>query len=407
MRIVKSIGRREGTCQEDLDAVRQMIREVRAEGDAAVLRYTQKFDGKQARYEVSPEERRRSISDTDPKLVGEMRKAARNIRRFSWLQKRSIIPFKAELDGNIVGQKLIPIEKAGCYVPGGRYPLVSTALMTIIPAKTAGVDEVIVCSPRISKEVIAACEIAGADRIFSIGGAQAVAALAFGTETVPKVDKIVGPGNRFVALAKKEVYGTTGIDFVAGPSEILIIADDQADPRFVAADLLAQAEHDTDARLYLVVFSRMMAHKVCREIDRQLTDLPTRAVAEASLGSGEIYVAKDADEAISISDQIAPEHLEIMTMRPGYIASRARNFGSLFIGSLSAESFGDYCTGPHHTLPTAGASRYTGGLSVLDFLKVVTYQELSARGARALSRTAQALAKAEGLEGHRRAAGMR
>ncbi len=407
MRIVKSIGRREGTCQEDLDAVRQMIREVRAEGDAAVLRYTQKFDGKQARYEVSPEERRRSISDTDPKLVGEMRKAARNIRRFSWLQNRSIIPFKAELDGNIVGQKLIPIEKAGCYVPGGRYPLVSTALMTIIPAKTAGVDEVIVCSPRISKEVIAACEIAGADRIFSIGGAQAVAALAFGTETVPKVDKIVGPGNRFVALAKKEVYGTTGIDFVAGPSEILIIADDQADPRFVAADLLAQAEHDTDARLYLVVFSRMMAHKVCREIDRQLTDLPTRAVAEASLGSGEIYVAKDADEAISISDQIAPEHLEIMTMRPGYIASRARNFGSLFIGSLSAESFGDYCTGPNHTLPTAGASRYTGGLSVLDFLKVVTYQELSARGARALSRTAQALAKAEGLEGHRRAAGMR
>jgi len=407
MRIVKSIGRREGTCQEDLDAVRQMIREVRAEGDAAVLRYTQKFDGKQARYEVSPEERRRTISDTDPKLVGEMRNAARNIRRFSWLQNRSIIPFKAELDGNIVGQKLIPIEKAGCYVPGGRYPLVSTALMTIIPAKTAGVDEVIVCSPRISKEVIAACEIAGADRIFSIGGAQAVAALAFGTETVPKVDKIVGPGNRFVALAKKEVYGTTGIDFVAGPSEILIIADDQADPRFVAADLLAQAEHDTDARLYLVVFSRMMAHKVCREIDRQLTDLPTRAVAEASLGSGEIYVAKDADEAISISDQIAPEHLEIMTMRPGYIASRARNFGSLFIGSLSAESFGDYCTGPNHTLPTAGASRYTGGLSVLDFLKVVTYQELSARGARALSRTAQALAKAEGLEGHRRAAGMR
>jgi histidinol dehydrogenase len=305
-----------------------------------------------------------------------------------------------------LGHKIVPIESVGCYVPGGQYPLPSSALMSVIPAKVAGVKNILVFSPKIQPVTIVAANIAGADRIFKIGGVQAIAAMAFGTNQIPRVDKIVGPGNKYVAAAKKEVFGIVGIDMIAGPSEVLIIADDSANPSFIVADLLAQAEHDVDARANLIVTSKSLVDKVQKEISIQLEKLKTRDIAEKSIQKSSLILVESLDEAVELSNIIAPEHLELQIKNPNNIIPKLINYGSLFIGEYSAEVFGDYCSGPNHTLPTGGAARYTGGLSVKDFVKTLTYQRALKKSDNLID-ISSTLAKAEGLDAHRNAADIR
>lgn len=392
----------------EMEVVKEILAEVKTRGDDAVRYYTEKFDGVRLEsFEVSKREIKEAYKKIDTATLAALKKAASNIASFAKRQYSQFKEFETKRDGIVVGQKIVPIERVGCYVPGGRYPLPSSALMSIIPAKVAGVEEIIVCSPKIQPATIVAADIAGADRIFNIGGVQAIGAMAYGTKSVPRVDKIVGPGNKYVATAKKEVYGIVGIDFIAGPSEVIVIADESADPRFVAADLLAQAEHDPNARADLITMSRKFAEEVNEEVEAQLTRLSTGDVAAASLNKSSIVIVKNLDEAISIANRRAPEHLELQARNSKGFVRNLRNYGSLFIGPYSAEVFGDYCTGTNHTLPTNGAARYTGGLSVKDFLKILTYQEIDKKGADKLAGIASKLAEVEGLEGHRKAAEMR
>ncbi|MEK6957372.1 MAG: histidinol dehydrogenase [archaeon] len=390
---------------KEIDTVREIIRDVRKNGDSAVRKYTKKFDAVVPKsFEISKKEIRAAYKQVDEKTIAALRKAAKNIKYFTKEQFKGMKNFTVNRNGVILGQKIVPIEKIGCYAPGGRYPLPSTALMCVIPAKVARVKEIIVCSPKIKPATIVAADIAGAGRIFSVGGAQAIAAMAYGTKTIPKVDKIVGPGNRFVTAAKKEVYGAVGIDFLAGPSEILIIADGSGNAKMIAADLLAQAEHDTNAKPYLVTTSRELAEKVNNEISVQLDSLGTKETAELALLNGAIIIAPSLNEAIQVSNKKAPEHLELQVKNPKRLISKLTNYGSLFIGEYSAEVFGDYCSGTNHTLPTNGAARYTGGLSVKDFVKILTYQRITKNGAKKLIPIASQLAKVEGLEGHKKSA---
>jgi len=279
--------------------------------------------------------------------------------------------------------------------------------MTVIPAKVAGVEEVIICSPNITNETIVAADIAGADRIFRIGGIQAIAALAYGTDSIPAVDKIVGPGNKYVTAAKKEVFGRVGIDFIAGPSEVLVVADYSADVSIIAADLLAQAEHDTEAGVYAICTDEALGQRLQIAIDQQLQSLPTKEIASASANRGYIIVEDDLDKVATLINKFAPEHLEIQLLDPEALTAKISNYGSLFIGQLSAEVFGDYCSGPNHTLPTNRSARYTGGLSVKDFIKLQTYHKLSLEGVKQLIPIASKLANTEGLIGHQRAANIR
>ncbi len=390
---------------KEIETARKIIADIRKNGDFAVRKYTKKFDGADLKsFEITGKEIKQSYRQVDRKTIIALRKAARNIRYFAKAQFKEMKNFAINKNGVVLGQKIVPVEKAGCYVPGGRYPLPSTALMCVIPAKVAGVKEIIVCSPKIKPATIVAADIAGVDRIFNVGGVQAIAAMAYGTKTIPKVDKIVGPGNRFVTAAKKEVYGAVGIDFLAGPSEILIIADGSGNAKMIAADLLAQAEHDTNAKPDLITNSLELAEKVNYELKKQLKELGTKETAAAALKNGRIILAKDLDEAVKISNIKAPEHLELQVKSPGKLASRLINYGSLFIGKYSAEVFGDYCSGTNHTLPTNGAARYTGGLSVKDFVKILTYQRITKNGAKKLIPIASQLAKVEGLEGHKKSA---
>ena len=283
----------------------------------------------------------------------------------------------------------------------------STALMCIIPAKVAGVREVIVCSPKIKPETIVAADIAGADRIFKIGGAQAVAAMAYGTKTIPKVDKIVGPGNVYVTEAKKQVYGDCGIDFLAGPSEVMIIADKDANPAFIAADLLAQLEHDANSRAFLVSDSEATIKNAEKEIKKQFALLNTKSIIKDSLKNFKIIKIKKIEDSIKIANETAPEHLELQIKNPEKIIGKLRNYGSLFIGPYSAEAFGDYCSGTNHVLPTRGGARFTSGLSVRDFVKLQTYQKIDEKGAKKLSSAALQLSKAEGLDGHNKSISIR
>jgi len=394
---------------EDIDSVKNILRDVKERGDIAIREYTKEFDKIDVQeFRLTEKDIKEAYDQVDSKTLEALRFAADNIREFAKSQLKGTENFEINNKGVIIGQRIVPLDSVGCYVPGGRYPLPSTALMTVIPAKVAGVKNIVVCSPKISSVTIVAADIAGADSIYRIGGVQAIGAMAYGTETVPRVNKIVGPGNKYVAAAKKEVYGLVGIDFIAGPSEVLIIADEFANPNLIAADMLAQAEHDPSSRAELITFKIDFAKRVELSLKEQLSKLKTREVAGQSIeDNGAIIIARTPEEAIEIANKRAPEHLELQLKDVEGIIPKLRNYGSLFIGEYSAEVFGDYCSGPNHTLPTNGCARYTGGLSVKDFLKVLTFQKVTKEASTILIPVASKLAEVEGLYAHKNAADIR
>ena len=389
------------------DIVAGIISDVRENGDKALLEYNRKFDhNESADLEVSAEEIQAAYDSTDPELIKVMEEAAENIRDFHSRQKRNSFII-AEKDGVVLGQKVMPIQRAGVYVPGGTAAYPSTVLMDCIPAKIAGCEDIIITTPatggEINPVILAAAKIAGVTRIFRVGGAQAVAALAYGTETIPKVDKIVGPGNAFVAEAKKQVFGEVAIDMVAGPSEILVIADGTCDPVVVAADMLSQAEHDKFATAVLVTDSSVLAHSVAEELEDQLSMLPREEIARASIeNNGKIIIADDLLDVIEVANEIAPEHLELCVDEPFSYLDKIKNAGSIFLGKNCPEALGDYFAGPNHTLPTSGTARFYSALSVDDFTKRSQYSYYTAD---ALDRVADKIARfaeQEGLQGHAR-----
>jgi histidinol dehydrogenase len=402
----------------DDPAVRAIVADVRAQGDVAVRRYTLRFDGVDAAIALQPQAALEQAWNMCPESVRlALQEAAGRIRRMAMLQKESLRPFACEIAPGVTAeQRLDPLERVGVYVPGGRHALVSSLLMGAIPAQVAGVGAIAVCTPprpdgSVHQAVLAAARLLGIDELYAVGGAQAIAALAWGTATIPAVVKIVGPGNRYVTLAKRDVYGRVGIDFLAGPSEVLILADQSADARLLAADLLAQAEHDPLAEAVLLTDSADLAARVSARAQAQLASLPTAATARAALaGQGLIVVVREWDEAVAIANRKAPEHVELhvaTTRMECELSGRLRNFGSLFCGRQAAEVFGDYNSGLNHVLPTAGAARYCGGLGVRDFLKVQTVLRMQHGAAAALAPGAARLARVEGLEAHARAAEMR
>ena len=391
-----------------MKTVKYVIEEVRRNGDKAVRKYTAIFDKVELKdFKVSKREIREAYREAGRETVETIRKAATNIRRFAKTQLKNFQDFEYTENGVTVGQKIIPLERIGVYVPGGRYPLPSTALMCIIPAKVAGVREIIVCSPKIKPVTIVAVDLSGAGLIFKIGGVQAIAAMAYGTETIPKVDKIVGPGNIYVTTAKKEVFGDCGIDLLAGPSEILIIADNYANPKFVAADLLAQAEHDVNTKIFFVTNSKNLIKKVNDELKIQIKKLETKNIIKEAFKNKKVILVKNLEEAIKIANQIAPEHLALQVKNPKKYLNQLKNYGSLFLNSYSAVAFGDYCSGPNHVLPTDGTSRFTGGLSAKDFIKIQTYQYITKRGAKKLAPIAKEFASFEGLDAHKKSVEIR
>ena len=393
--------------------VSDIIADVRANGDAALFAYCEKFDrARLTALEVSPEEIAEAFAAVEPRFLEILREAAENIRAFHAKQVRSSFII-SEQNGVITGQKITPIERVGLYVPGGTAAYPSTVLMDSIPAKLAGCREICITTPpgadgKVNPVILAAAKIAGVDRIFKLGGAQAIAALAYGTESVPRVDKIVGPGNAFVAEAKRQVFGRVSIDMIAGPSEILVIADGKSDARFVAADLLSQAEHDKLASAVLVTDSEELAVSVQAELERQLELLPRKEIARASIDNhGKIIVANNIADVIDVANEIAPEHLELCVDNPFDYLDRIENAGSIFMGRYCPEALGDYFAGPNHTLPTSGTARFSSPLSVDDFVKKSQYTYYTRD---ALSRVADKVAffaEKEGLSAHARSATVR
>jgi histidinol dehydrogenase len=391
-----------------LPAVRKIIADVRRNGDRAVFKYAKRFDSIELkRLELSPAEIKSAVRQVKPQVRGLLRAAAAKVRDFSHRQLARLGKLAYSKDGIKLEQKAIPVERAGIYVPGGRYPLASTAIMGAVPATVAGVKEVLVCTPNARPLTIAAAKIAGAHRIFNMGGAQAIAAMALGTKSIPRVDIIAGPGNLYVAAAKKELFGEVGIDFIAGPTELTIVADSSAPPDFAAADILAQAEHDPDASILVMTDSQKWADKLNSEIKTQLTDLPTAKTVRTALKNNAILLLKKITDAVLYVNKVAPEHCQLMVRKPRKLAKKIVNCGTLLLGPYSSCALSDYSTGANHILPTALAGRYTGGLSVLNFLKFVTVQEVTARGAPAAAAMAAELAQLEGLDAHRRAAELR
>ncbi len=390
--------------------VADIIDNVKARGDAALLEYCERFDGvKLSSLAVTKEEIDEAVAAVPARFLEILERAAANIRRFHEKQKRTSFILNEE-NGVVMGQKIIPVDRAGLYVPGGTAAYPSTVLMDSIPAKIAGCPEVVMMTPpgkdgKVPAVILAAAKIAGVDKIFKVGGAQAIAALAFGTESVPKVDKIVGPGNAFVAEAKKQVYGVVSIDMIAGPSEILVLADGTADPRHVAADLLSQAEHDKLASAVLVTDSDALAKAVSAEIERQLPLLERAEIARASIdANGKIIVAPDLSVGIEITNEIAPEHLELCVDNPFEYLDQIRHAGSIFMGKNCPEALGDYLAGPNHTLPTSGTAKFSSPLSVDDFVKKTQYTYFTRE---ALSRVAEDVAyfaTKEGLTAHAKSA---
>ena len=389
-------------------AVQEIISSVREDGDSALIAYEKKFDRCDLTPEtlrVSPQEIQEAYDALDPALIEGMKKAARNIRSYHEKQKRESWITTRE-DGVILGQKITPIAVSGCYVPGGRAVYPSSVLMNIIPAKVAGVAKIVMCTPpgadgKAAAGTVVAADLAGADEIYKIGGAQAVAAMAYGTETVPKVDKITGPGNIFVALAKKACFGVTGIDSVAGPSEILVIADRTADPRFVAADLLSQAEHDPMASAILLTTDRKLAQAVSDEIDGFLKTLSRAEIIKKSLDDyGYIFVGETMDDLVEAANTIASEHLEIITEDPFGVMTKIKNAGAIFLGSYSSEPLGDYFAGPNHILPTNGTARFFSPLGVDDFIKKSSIISYSKDALRAVHKDIELFAMSEGLTAH-------
>ena len=418
MKIIKVAKERNTDDGGVCDAVAAIIRDVRLNGDAAALYYSKQFDGSErAVFRVARQEIEAARASVSAPELAAMRQAAENINAFARAQRATIIDltdFQAATTGLLMGHTNIPVDSALCYVPGGAYPLFSTALMLVTPAKAAGVRRIAAYSPverganGINAKTLAALDLAGADEIYAIGGVQAIAAFAYGTEQIKPVDLIVGPGNRYVAEAKRQCYGKVGIDFVAGPSEVLIIADSTANVRFVVADLLAQCEHDTQAQGILITTDEDFAGKVLFELENQLETLPTAPVARQSWQDfGEILVVDSLETAAALANERAPEHLELQCRNADQLAKSLRNYGSLFMGRWSAEVFGDYISGTNHTLPTARAARYSGGLWVGTFLKTLTWQKSSRVAALALSCGAQTLAAGEGLAANARAAALR
>ena len=391
---------------EDLSAieiVRKIVSDVRKFGDKAVIDYTKRIDGVEIEnFAVDIEN-----IDIDSEILSSLKVAAENIRRFHIEQlPKSWITYRG--DNSLLGQAVIPLECVGVYVPGGTAAYPSSVLMNIIPAKVAGVKKIIMCTPNANKIVLAAAKLAGVDKIFKIGGAQAIAAMAFGTKQIPRVNKIVGPGNIFVTLAKKEVYGHCDIDMLAGPSEILIIADENANPTFVAADLLSQAEHDLLACSILITTSEILAEKVAAQVKNQLERLPRKEIAESAINrNGLIVVAENLDDAIDFANFSAPEHLELLTNAPFELLPKIKNAGAIFLGEYSPEPLGDYLAGPNHVLPTGGTAKFYSVLNVETFLKrtsLISYTKNDLSGA---ADDIIKLAEAEGLHAHANAISIR
>ena len=393
------------------EKVSAIIERVKTEGDTALRAFSQQFDHVvPAQFEVSEQEIAEALEGMDAQTRRDSEFAINQVRRFAQAQLATMLPLEVEtLPGVHLGHRIIPVQTVGCYVPGGRYPILSAPVMSIVPATVAGCEQIIACLPPGAHPVmIAVCHLAGAHRIFKVGGAQAIAAMAWGTESIPSVDKIVGPGNAFVNEAKRQVFGRVGIDALAGPSEIFTIADDSADPRILAADMLAQAEHDIHTRVGLATTSRDIAERTLAEVERQLASLPTAATAgEAWRRQGEIVLCEDEAQLIAFADHMATEHLQVHTRDPHATAAKIRNYGSLFIGQNASVVFSDKCCGTNHTLPTMAAARYTGGLWVGAYVKICTHQWIDEQGIPAIAEPAIRQSRTEGMQGHRRAAEIR
>ena len=388
--------------------VSEIVNNVKENGDKAVFEYTEKFDHfalNSGNIRVTEEEIKEAYKEIPEELIEVYRHSAANIRTFHEKQLRQSF-IETRPDGSILGQRITPIEKAGVYVPGGKAAYPSSVLMNVIPAKVAGVPKIVMTTPcnkegKVNAGTLVAADIAGVDEIYKVGGAQAIAALAFGTESVPKVDKITGPGNIFVALAKKAVYGHVSIDSVAGPSEILVLADETANPRYVAADLLSQAEHDELASAILITTSKDLAEKVSKEVDGFTETLERREIILKSLSNyGYILVAENMEDAIAAANDIASEHLEILTKNPYETMTKIKNAGAIFMGEYSSEPLGDYFAGPNHILPTNGTARFFSPLSVDDFIKKTSLISFSKDALEKVHTEIEAFAKSEGLTAH-------
>lgn len=402
-----------------MTTVGDIISDVRMNGDDALIEYNRRFDGcERTVLRISDQEIRDAYDRLSAQEIDDIKKAAANIETFAKAQRATVgaLDDFSPSPGIVLGHRVIPVGSCCCYVPGGGYPLYSTALMLGIPAKVAGVERVTACSPVIKgtdcihPKTLVAMDIAGVDEIYAVGGAQAIAAFSYGTDQIQPVDMIVGPGNSFVTEAKRQCYGKVGIDFVAGPSEVLIIADGNADPDILAADILAQSEHDKEAKGILVTTDEGLGAAVIDAVEKQLSTLETEPIARSSWNDfGEILIADSLDEAVEYANAYAPEHLEVNVAEADSdkVVSGLKNYGSLFIGGNTAEVFGDYASGPNHTLPTLGAARYTGGVWVGTFLKICTYQSMSRDAMMGIAPLVSSLARGEGLIGHARAAEIR
>ncbi|MGW6795724.1 histidinol dehydrogenase [Streptomyces chartreusis] len=397
------------------DTVVDVIADIRERGDAAVREYSERFDKwSPESFRLDQEQIERIVATVPAQAISDIKTVQERVRAFALYQRESLADFEVETEpGVFLGQKNIPVGSAGAYVPGGRYPLVASAHMTVVTAKVAGVDRVTACTPPIRGEIpaatVAALHLAGADEIFLLGGTQAVAAMAVGTETIGKVDMLAGPGNAYVAEAKRQLFGEVGIDLFAGPTEILIIADEHADPFVVAVDLLSQAEHGPDSPAVLVTTSESVARRVIELVEEILVDMPTADFAGVAWREhGEVVVVEDLDAAYALADQYASEHVQVLTANPREALEKMRNYGALFLGEGTCVSYGDKVIGTNHTLPTRGAANYTGGLWVGKYLKTVTYQEVTNPAASAaLGRLCGRAARVEFFEGHARSGDVR
>jgi sulfopropanediol 3-dehydrogenase len=400
------------------DALRQTVERMLAEiadgGDEAVRRYARELDKWEGAFKVAPEIIEQASRRMPVTFKEDFAYSHRQVTEFAKRQRESLSEFEVELQPGIrLGQRLIPVSKVGCYIPGGKYPLVAAAIMSIGTARTAGVDHIVSCAPPRDKDGIYAPQLyamhaAGADEIYVLGGVQAMAAMAFGCVGIAPVDILTGPGNAYVAEAKRQLFGRVGLDLMAGPTEILVIADDSADPALVATDLLGQAEHGPDSPVWLVTTSEALGQAVLKEINRQLETLPTASIAAVAWrDNGEVVVVDSDDEAIAASDEYAPEHLEVMTRRNDYYLQRLRNYGSLFLGEESTVAYGDKGVGTNHTLPTGRAARYTGGLWVGKFIKTVTYQVLTPAASRQIAPIMSRICNIEGMAAHQITADVR
>ncbi len=417
MKIIKSsVVRTEGDKEALEQEVKAIIKRVRSKGDEALREYNAALDGcTREVLRVSPEEIKNAYETVSADMVQSIKDAAINITTFAIEQKKCLSPIASfhVSSGVELGHRVIPVSSVCCYVPGGNYPLYSTALMLGIPAKVAGVERIIACTPamkgteKVNPLTLVAMDIAGIKEIYVTGGPQAIGAAAYGTEEIAPVDMIVGPGNRYVTEAKRQCYGQVGIDFLAGPSEVMVLADGTARPEIIAADLLAQSEHDRMAKGILVTTDEETAEAVMGEVEKQLKEIATADIASVSWRDhGEIMLADSYEEMTGIANCMAPEHLEVMVVddKIVYITDRLKNYGSLFIGDYAAEAFGDYATGTNHTLPTMAAARYTGGVWVGTFLKICTHQQLDLAGVKAIGPLVEKLAKGETLDAHSKAA---